>query len=547
MKLNTLLSLLLVVASVSTPSLFAFQGKYRGAEAITAAQWREDLRFFADELPKRHKNLFHTMTRAQFDSAVKHLDGQIPTLAGHEIAVEFMRITALIRDGHTGVMPFNVFGAGAYPLRFYLFKDGLFVRQAAPEWGELAGAKVLRIGNTSAEEALGKVRDLIARDNEMGVKHTGPVLLSIPEILHALKLTADLQTLKLRVELGGKQKDLDIKPTAKLNDLFQVPVNWTDASAQAQTPPPLWAKDPSNWYWFEYLPAARTVYVQFRAVENNPEETVAAFFNRVFDFVAANRVDKLALDLRFNDGGNNGLIRPIVIGLIKSKVNEHGKLFAFIGRQTFSAAQNTVNELEKYTNVIFVGEPTGGRPNHYGDARPFTLPNSGMVIRASSVWWQDMPPFDQRNWTAPDISAEFAASDYRNNQDPALQAVLDYKPGQDFNVIVTEALPEGNFATFLQKYRQFKDEPANEYTNTESALNGLGYQLLQRNRPNEAIAVFKLNVEAYPKSANAFDSLGEAYLNQGNRAEAIASYEKALAIDPDFLSAKTALQKLKNR
>jgi hypothetical protein len=514
---------------------------------LTAEQWRTDLRFFAEELPKRHKNLFHTMTRAQFDSAVKQLDGQIPALAGHEIAVEFMRITAMSRDGHTRVDPFNAFSAGAYPLGFYLYRDGLFVRQAAPELGELAGVKVLRIGNTSAEEALGKVRDLVGRDNEMGVKRTGPMLLSIPEVLHALKLTADLQSLKLVVEQAGKRRELELKPTAKVLDVLQVPANWIDARTQAQTPPPLWAKDQANWYWFEYLPATRTVYVQFRAVENKPDESVAAFFNKVFDFVAANSVDKFALDLRFNDGGNNGLIRPIIIGLIKSKVNERGKLFTFIGRQTFSAAQNLVNELEKYTNVIFVGEPTGGRPNHYGDAHPFALPNSGLVIRASSVWWQDLPPFDQRNWTAPEIAAEFTASDYRNNQDPALDAVLEYKPGQDFTVIVTEALPEGNFATFLQKYRQFKAAPANAYTNTERALNALGYQLQQRNRPNEAIAVFKLNAEAYPNSANAFDSLGEAYANQGNRSEAIASYQKALAIDPNFPSAKEALLKLKNR
>lgn len=70
-----------------------------------AAKWRKDLRFIAQEMPKKHKNLFHTMTREQFDSAVKRLDERIPTLARHQIIVEMMRIVAMVGDGdgHTSL------------------------------------------------------------------------------------------------------------------------------------------------------------------------------------------------------------------------------------------------------------------------------------------------------------------------------------------------------------------------------------------------------------------------------------------------------------
>ena len=78
----------------------------------------------------------------------------------------------------------------------------------------------------------------------------------------------------------------------------------------------------------------------------------------------------------------------------------------------------------------------------------------------------------------------------------------------------------------------------------ESELNTFGYQLLRRRQVNEAIEVLKLNVEAYPQSANVYDSLGEAYMLRGDKEKAIENYQRALAIDPTMGSAKLALVKL---
>ena len=79
----------------------------------------------------------------------------------------------------------------------------------------------------------------------------------------------------------------------------------------------------------------------------------------------------------------------------------------------------------------------------------------------------------------------------------------------------------------------------------EDALNAKGYDLLSQNKYDEAIAIFTMNIIAYPKSANAFDSLGEAFMKKGDKASAITNYEKSLQLDPTNGNAKDMLKQLK--
>ena len=76
----------------------------------------------------------------------------------------------------------------------------------------------------------------------------------------------------------------------------------------------------------------------------------------------------------------------------------------------------------------------------------------------------------------------------------------------------------------------------------EREINGFGYDLLRLKRVKEAIEVFKLNVGAFPNSANAYDSLGEAYLTAGEKALAMRNYKKSVELDPNN---KNGLEKLK--
>jgi acetyl esterase/lipase len=78
----------------------------------------------------------------------------------------------------------------------------------------------------------------------------------------------------------------------------------------------------------------------------------------------------------------------------------------------------------------------------------------------------------------------------------------------------------------------------------EATLNSLGYRLIQKGRVREAIEVFKLNTEAYPQSFNTYDSLGEAYMLNGDKELAIENYRRSLELNPKNTNAAPMLERL---
>ena len=96
----------------------------------------------------------------------------------------------------------------------------------------------------------------------------------------------------------------------------------------------------------------------------------------------------------------------------------------------------------------------------------------------------------------------------------------------------------------LAQYRDLKRREPETYDFSEGEFNGLGYRLLAQKKVDEAIAIFLLNVEAFSRSSNAFDSLAEAYMTKGNRDLAIQNYKRALELDPKNTNAVAMLKKL---
>jgi len=107
---------------------------------------------------------------------------------------------------------------------------------------------------------------------------------------------------------------------------------------------------------------------------------------------------------------------------------------------------------------------------------------------------------------------------------------------------VLDVIMENGLTSGLEHFEMIKN--SENCSLKEDELNSVGYILLNADKVAEAIEVFKLNVEAFPKSGNVYDSLGEAYLVDGNEKLAIVNYKKSLEIDPTNSNAKNVLKKL---
>ncbi len=532
-------------------------------ETMTTDQWQEDLRFLQNTIHQDYPFLFVKTTKEIFDAEVETLYKNIPNLEEHEIIIGMSRIITLFKYGHMSVSYYKKpFEFHYLPFNLYEFNDGVYLQGVHKDYKKALGAKVVAINNVPIADALKMVRPMANAENEQYFKAYGINHLRVTEVLHAQGITDKLESsIKLTLVKKGKIfiqsfKTLpkgEIVPTSYRHVIKDE--NWLDARNQVSTP--LYLKDLNKIYFFEYLPEQKAIYVRHSQIKDDPEEDTKTFYARVFDFIENNDVEKLVLDVRLNGGGNNFLNKPVITGIIETKkINKVGSFFVIIGRGTFSACQNLVNELDNYTNVIFVGEPTAENVNFYGDASAVPLPNSKIPVYLSYAWWQDKPAYNNAEWTEPNVPVDMSFEEYSSNQDPVLDAALTFS-GDDFKPdpmkYISDLYIAGKIQELSQELPKMVKDPRYDFFDFETELSKTGHRLLESGRPEEVqagIGVFTFVTQLFPNSANSWKNLAEGYLKIGDNNITIELLNKAIFLDSDGeigKSSKEMLKKLTNK
>ncbi len=387
--------------------------------------WRSDLDHLVTQAQEVHANPLRPAFSTEFQEAVDELRGDIPELSDDQVLARMLRLCAILNDGHTALYgpgpdsPLE-FERRVLPFKFYWFPSGLHVVDGAGDWARFAGHRVLRFGELSSDEVLKRMSGYRGVDNEMTWRWMGPQF-----YVRQLGLLREVGA----IAEGGAVEMTLLAPDGEERTV-SVPGGDHDLVRKLRPfpsgNPPLYLTKVDTNYWMQPLSDQGAVYVQFNQVRNSRRENLHAFSNRLRKALQEKDMTTLIVDVRHNNGGNNTLVRPLIRTMIEFEMrSDSTRIFVLMGRNTFSAAQNFINRVERWTDARFVGEASSSCPNFVGEENEIELPYSRVRGSISNLYWQDSDPWDKRPWIAPDFPVELTAEQYIRGIDPGLELVLE--------------------------------------------------------------------------------------------------------------------------
>jgi len=418
-----------ISAASTIPSTFLAQAPTPGAVASAPGRadrvsgWRSDIAFWLDQLRKQHYVYKSKPLPPALLKAADDLSRNVPRYSDERVLFEMQRLAAFIGDGHTYVLPLaaeHVPGS-VIPLRFYLFSDGLFVIDATNGNEQWIGSKLVAIGGTSSAVILQRMKPAISSDNPFAYKWIGPPFLNLRGVIESVAdgITSDSIPVTLRDRAGRVHRlKFASGPPPRMTGVPKLMASKLPDAPQV----PIWLRQVEKNFWMSPL-SNDALYIQFNQVMDAPGQTLRQAGTDLGKDLMAKRPTRIILDVRHNNGGNSYLYPPIIDALIAwESVVPSGKLYVLTGRNTFSAAQNFIAQLDRRTRAIFVGEPSSSRPNFVGEENDLLLPWSGAIVSISNRYHENIPG-DKRQWIEPDIRVDLSSRDYFANKDPVLERV----------------------------------------------------------------------------------------------------------------------------
>jgi hypothetical protein len=378
---------------------------------LRAQQWREDLAFFAREIVARHANAFHAIARRRFDSLVAALDRRLDRLNGDQAYVELDRLANLVGDAHT----YFALPEDDPRFPFAIRRFGADYRLVAAVAGDqrLLGSRVLKIEALPITAAILRLWSFTpANENPSLRQARAEGFLSSGTMLHGIGISRSRDMVSLTVK-NDSGEEFQVQVGALSGDSPGA-LPWKDVFRTT----PLFAQHLGDSFWYQYLPESRTVYCNFRGYDSLPAKAAG-----LLALIGSVRPEKVVLDLRQNSGGDYELgLRALIQPLSRLDLGRRGRLFVAIGVNTFSAGMANAAQLRSRARAILVGEPIGEKPNSYQEPRELRLPNSHLILRYSTKYYQ----FASRksNVVLPDHLIVPTWAEYRDGRDPVLEWVL---------------------------------------------------------------------------------------------------------------------------
>jgi hypothetical protein len=375
------------------------------------SDWMKDIDLYARSIEKKHANPFNWIPKERFLSAADSLKKISSTLNRDELMVGLLRLNASLRDEHTQI---DFHYKEYYPVVFYWFDEGISVVSVLSRHADALGARLVAINDVPLDSVVALCRSLSSSNTSTGFKFEILSLLSSPFILHGLHIIPTPDS--VRYTFLNKNSDT---LTITLH-----PVDQGQGSFETLYPEKQLLRNSNRaWYWFQYDEEKKFIYVNYNKCSENSQYPFSEFLASFRKTVEARHPGKVIIDLRYNGGGSSGIFKPLIVAIANMPELKDKKIFALIGRRTYSAAVINAFQLRTTAHAILVGEETGGKLNHAGNVHSFVLKNSKATVYYS---FRDYY-FDatQRGGVLPDKTVAHALADYLKGIDPALDYAVE--------------------------------------------------------------------------------------------------------------------------
>jgi tetratricopeptide (TPR) repeat protein len=552
--------ILLMLLSLSTIA-------FSQTKTISKENWIEDMNYLLLNLKENHPHIYYRVSMEDFNKAVvKTRNEIINSDSDIQAYYALKKLVAVVQDGHTQLYNPTTINIDnlRFPFRLDQFSDGVFITVVEENKSELLGSKLQKVNNIPIEEVLDISAQICNMDNKFGRIRSALQNISFPRIMLGLGIIENDNEIELSlITRTGENKTIIFKSITdstsvlwsnRLNEAPSIGKYVNAATLLGDGTPLHLQKQDTNvkFYWFKHLESERAIYFQYNQVANQPgnPESWYEYNDKMWSYIDSdyNNIDKLIIDIRYNDGGNGRTLTPLINQIIRHEKFCNGEnLYILMGKRTYSAAVIFLYELWVHTDAIFVGSPSACPYNFFSNRRTTgRLPNCNATIGVASRQI-DNARSHQTDYLSPDIPAPFSSSDYFNGKDPGLSAALN---AVEMLSISEFASQHGTIAA--QKYYQRMMDSYGDLdwwlqlkpVIVENDINGTGYYYMGNGDMKTSFELFKLNTLIFPTSHNVWDSFAEWYLNSKDYNSAIKYYNMTLKLDPVNENAKSMLLRI---
>lgn len=380
-------------------------------ETLTEA-WQADVDALVQRLEDEHPAPFQTTSRRAFVRSLNAVVADVETSRSLETTMALMQAVATLGDSHTAVNPWATRSPERLPFQLYDFGGDLYVTHARGDHADLLGSRLVQIGAHRIDTSYAAVKSTIGHENDWLLRELAARRVSWGDVLHGLGLLPQSQSGAFVFDQGGARTERTLSSDA--------PGAWQHATESATLEPS------DSYYAFAHQDATKTLYIQYNRCAEAPGRPFRGFVDDAMSAYATHRIDRVVLDLRHNSGGNSRVVRPLLDAFDARDVGTNVPLAVLIGRQTASSAVLNALEIDaRYPASRFFGEPTGGKPNHFGEVRSFRLPHSNLTVHHSTKYFEIVP--GNAASLFPDHTVRTTADDYFAGHDPVLEAAVQWE------------------------------------------------------------------------------------------------------------------------